>query len=67
MLSKEELEKFTVTQLKEKLKSRKLLQSGTKSDLVARLHESFLAEEKLLGNIDTENESAGTLFILYKN
>lgn len=63
MISREELEKLTVTQLKEKLRSRKLLQSGSKLDLIARLYESFLAEEKLLGNIDTESESAGKLVL----
>ncbi|KAH7731742.1 SAP domain containing protein [Aphelenchoides avenae] len=48
MSSKEELEKLTVNQLKEKLKGRKLPSSGTKSELVIRLHESIVAEEKLL-------------------
>ncbi|KAL3097464.1 hypothetical protein niasHS_003912 [Heterodera schachtii] len=48
MTSKEELEKMTVAQIREKLKSRKMPISGTKSELVNRLHESLVAEEKLL-------------------
>uniref|UniRef100_A0A915DEK3 SAP domain-containing protein n=1 Tax=Ditylenchus dipsaci TaxID=166011 RepID=A0A915DEK3_9BILA len=56
MISKEELEKLTVAQIKEKLKSRKLSTAGTKPDLVTRLHENIVAEEKLLG---TGLESAG--------
>lgn len=39
---------MTVAQIKEKLKSRKLPMGGTKSDLIYRLLESIMAEEKLL-------------------
>uniref|UniRef100_A0A914I6Z0 SAP domain-containing protein n=1 Tax=Globodera rostochiensis TaxID=31243 RepID=A0A914I6Z0_GLORO len=48
MTSRDELEKMTVAQIREKLKSRKMPISGTKSDLISRLHESLMAEEKLL-------------------
>uniref|UniRef100_A0A915M4W8 SAP domain-containing protein n=1 Tax=Meloidogyne javanica TaxID=6303 RepID=A0A915M4W8_MELJA len=48
MASKEELEKLTVAQIREKLKSRKLPASGPKSELVTRLFDSLMAEEKLL-------------------
>jgi hypothetical protein len=48
MSTKEELEKLTVPQLKEKLKGRKLPISGAKNELVNRLFESIVAEEKLL-------------------
>ncbi|KAI1721680.1 SAP domain-containing protein [Ditylenchus destructor] len=50
MISKEELEKFTVPMLKDKLKAHKLPLSGTKVDLVNRLYEYMVAEEKLLGS-----------------
>lgn len=56
MTSREELEKLTVLQLKEKLKSRKLLLSGTKPELVSRLYDSMVAEEKLLGTIGLDSE-----------
>ncbi|KAI6201820.1 SAP domain-containing protein [Aphelenchoides besseyi] len=46
--SKEELQKLTIPQLKEKLKQRRLTTSGTKSDLVTRLHDSLQDEENLL-------------------
>lgn len=48
MTSKEELEKMTVAQIKEKLKSKRLPISGAKSELINRLYESLVAEEKLL-------------------
>uniref|UniRef100_A0A914LS73 SAP domain-containing protein n=1 Tax=Meloidogyne incognita TaxID=6306 RepID=A0A914LS73_MELIC len=48
MASKEELEKLTVAQIREKLKSRKLPASGPKSELVTRLFDSLMAEERLL-------------------
>jgi len=48
MTSKEDLEKLTVAQIREKLKSRKLPTSGTKIELVTRLYEGITAEEKLL-------------------
>nr|CAD2140124.1 unnamed protein product [Meloidogyne enterolobii]CAD2186974.1 unnamed protein product [Meloidogyne enterolobii] len=48
MASKEQLEKLTVAQIREKLKSRKLPASGPKSELVTRLFVSLMAEEKLL-------------------
>jgi hypothetical protein len=44
-----------VPQLKEKLKGRKLPISGAKNELVNRLFESIVAEEKLL-------EATGDLF-----
>ena len=37
-----------VAQLKEKLKSRKMATSGAKTDLINRLYESIMTEEKLL-------------------
>nr|CAD2205704.1 unnamed protein product [Meloidogyne enterolobii] len=48
MASKEQLEKLTVAQICEKLKSRKLPASGPKSELVTRLFDSLMAEERLL-------------------
>ncbi len=48
-ISREELEKLTVTQLKEKLKGRKLPVSGTKAELVVRLYDDILSEETILG------------------
>ncbi|CAD5221702.1 unnamed protein product [Bursaphelenchus xylophilus] len=46
--TKEDLGKFTIPQLKEKLKQRRLQISGTKNELINRLFES-LQEEELLG------------------
>ncbi|KAL7076632.1 hypothetical protein ACQ4LE_003805 [Meloidogyne hapla] len=48
MASKEELEKLTVVQIREKLKSRKLPVTGSKSELVNRLFDSLMVEENLL-------------------
>jgi len=48
MLSKDELERMTVPQIKEQLKNKKLPTSGAKSELVNRLYEGILAEERLL-------------------
>ena len=59
MISKEDLEKLTVLQLKEKLKSRKLTYSGTKPELISRLYDNMIAEESLLGGAGLENDSAG--------
>jgi len=47
-MSKEEIEKMTVAQIKEQLKNKKLPISGTKIELVNRLFEGIVAEEKLL-------------------
>ncbi|KAI1728871.1 SAP domain-containing protein [Ditylenchus destructor] len=55
MISKEELEKFTVPMLKDKLKAHKLPLSGTKVDLVNRLYDYMVAEEKLLGSAGVES------------
>lgn len=54
MTSREELEKLTVAQLKEQLKGRKLTISGTKSELINRLHESIVTEERLLESSGAE-------------
>jgi len=46
--SREELEKLTVPQLKERLRGRKLPLSGSKAELVSRLFDDIVSEEKLL-------------------
>jgi len=47
-MSKEDIEKMTVAQIREQLKNKKLPISGTKNELVIRLYDGILAEEKLL-------------------
>ena len=59
MISKDELEKLTVPQLREKLKSRKLPYSGTKAEIINRLYDNILAEETLLGKSEG-HENADT-------
>jgi len=49
--SREELEKLTVPQLKERLRGRKLPLSGTKAELVSRLIDDIVSEDKLLGGL----------------
>ncbi|CAD5215742.1 unnamed protein product [Bursaphelenchus okinawaensis] len=62
--TKEELAKFTIPQLKERLKQRRLQISGTKNELINRLYES-LQEEELLGEgasapqLETEEDLLG--------
>ncbi|MFH4978954.1 hypothetical protein AB6A40_005663 [Gnathostoma spinigerum] len=50
MSSTVDLSKFTVVQLREKLKSRGLATSGGKIDLIERLRVSYAAEEKILSS-----------------
>jgi len=55
MDSKEDLQKLTIAQLKERLKQRRLPISGTKPDLVSRLFDS-LQEDNLLAGTDANND-----------
>ena len=59
VINKDELNKLTIPQLKEKLKQRQLPISGTKSELVSRLHDNIQEEENLL----TGSSSGGMLFL----
>ncbi|KAI6177302.1 SAP domain-containing protein [Aphelenchoides bicaudatus] len=53
METKEDLQKLTVVQLREKLKGRNLVTTGTKNELIERLFESFQEEENLLSGTGT--------------
>lgn len=53
---------FKVVQLRAKLKSRGLSTSGTKIELIERLNESILVEEKILNSDESGKDITGLLF-----